>query len=127
MKISVQEKPRLKDGRHVVTITEVTDGKSEYKNVPFFAARMETEEGFVEQRFYDSEAAQPILAELMRAVGMTGDSFKSEQLVGKTLSIEVGERTYSDPETGDEKTITEASDFQKTGKADTSNAAETGK
>ena len=124
MKVSVQEKPRRKNGRHVVTITEVTDGKSEYKNIPFFSARMETEEGFVEQRFYDSEPSQPILAELMQAVGMTGDSLDSENLVGKTLSVEVGERTYADPETGDEKTITEASDFQRVGEADTSGRKE---
>lgn len=122
MKISVQEKPRLKNGRHVVTITEVTDGKSEYKDIPFFAARMENEDGFVEQRFYDSEAGQPVIAELMQAVGMDGTDLNTENLVGKTLSAEVGERTYSDPESGDEKTITEASDFQKTGEADTSRA-----
>jgi len=123
MKVSVQEKPRLPDGRHVVTITEVTDGKSEYKNVPFFAARMENEDGFVEQRFYNSEPSQPILAELMRAVGITGTALNSEKLVGRSLSVNVGDRTYSDPETGDEKTITEATDFQPVGKADTSKAA----
>ena len=120
MKVQVQEKPRLKAGRHVVTITEVSDGRSEYKNVPFFTARMENEDGFVENRFYDSEPSQPILAELMRAVGMEGTKLDSEKLVGKTLSVQVGDRTYPDPETGAEKTITEASDFRKTGEAATS-------
>lgn len=123
MKINVQEKPRLRDGRHVVTITEVTDGKSEYKNVPFFAARMETEEGFVEQRFYDTEPGQPIIAELLRAVRITDGKLDTEQLVGKQLSVVVGERSYSDPETGAEKTITEASDFRAVGAAETSDAA----
>lgn len=120
MKINVQEKPRLKDGRHVVTITEVTDGKSEYKNVPFFATRLENNDGFVEQRFYNTEPGQPIIAELMQATGLGGGELDTEQLVGKRLSVEVGERSYSDPESGDEKTITEASDFRQTGEADMS-------
>lgn len=122
MKINVQEKPRLKDGRHVVTITEVTDGKSEYKNVPFFAARLENNDGFVEQRFYNTEPGQPIIAELMQATGLGGGELDTEQLVGKRLSVEVGERSYSDPESGDEKTITEASDFREAGETDTSPA-----
>ena len=124
MQVQVNESPRLKNGRHVVKITQVTDGRSEYKDIPFFAARMENEDGFVEQRFYDSEPSQPILAELMAAVGMEGSKFNSEDLVGKSLSVEVGERTYSDPETGDEKTITEASHFQQVGEAETSGATE---
>ncbi|NJC26565.1 hypothetical protein [Neolewinella antarctica] len=122
MKVNVNESPRLKDGRHTVTIVEVTDGRSEYKDVPFFNARMENEDGFVEQRFYDSEPSKPILAALMQAVGMKAGKLNSEDLVGKKLSVEVGERTYSDPETGDEKTITEASHFEMVGEADTSDA-----
>ena len=122
MQVQVNESPRLKNGRHVVTITEVTDGRSEYKDIPFFSARMENEEGFVEQRFYDSEPSKPILAELMAAVGIEGEALNSEDLVGKSLSVEIGERSYSDPETGDEKTITEASDFESVGEADTSSA-----
>ena len=120
MNINVQEKPRLTDGRHVVTITEVTDGKSEYKGIPFFSARMENEDGFVEQRFYSSEPSQPILAELMRAVEMEGTELNSEDLVGKQLSVEVHERTYPDPDTGQEKTIKEAGYFKTVGEAETS-------
>ncbi|OAV43840.1 hypothetical protein [Lewinella sp. 4G2] len=120
MQVQVNESPRLKDGRHVVTITEVTDGRSEYKDIPFFSARMENEEGFVEQRFYNSEPSKPILAELMAAVGIEGEALNSEDLVGKSLSVEVGERSYADPETGNEKTITEASNFEAVGEADTS-------
>ncbi|NJB86878.1 hypothetical protein GGR26_002655 [Lewinella marina] len=120
MKVKVNEKPRLQHGRHVVTITEITEGKSEYKGIPFFAARMETDEGFVEQRFYDSEPSQPVLAELMRAVGLEGKTLDTEKLVGKQLSVEVHERTYPDPDTGQEKTITEAGHFRAVGEADTS-------
>lgn len=120
MQLQVTEKPRLAHGRHVVNITEITEGKSEYKSIPFFAARMENEDGFVEQRFYDSEPSQPILAELMHAVGLDGDTLDTAQLVGKELSVKVGDRTYSDPDTGDEKTITEASNFKPVGEAETS-------
>lgn len=123
MKVQVQEKPRLQNGRHVVTITEISEGKSEYKGIPFFAARMESEEGFVEQRFYDSEPSQPILAELMRAVGLDGQELDTKNLVGKELSVEVHERSYPDPDTGVEKTITEAGHFRRVGEADTSPSA----
>ncbi|THH37720.1 hypothetical protein [Neolewinella litorea] len=120
MKVEVKEKPRLQNGRHVVTITEISEGKSEYKGIPFFAARMETDEGFVEQRFYDSEPSQPILAELMRAVDLEGETLDTEKLVGRQLSVEVHERSYPDPDTGQEKTITEAGHFRRVGEADTS-------
>ena len=122
MNLTVTESARLKNGRHTVTITEVSDGRSEYKDIPFFAARMENEEGFVEQRFYNSEPGQPIIAELMQAVDLQGDELNTEDLVGKKLSIEVGERTYPDPDTGTEKTITEASHFERVGEADSSDA-----
>ncbi len=121
MKVKVAEKARLQDGRHVVTITEITEGESEYKRIPFFAARMENEDGFVEQRFYNSEPSKPILAELMNAVQLEGKDLNTDDLVGKELSIEVSERTYPDPDTGQEKTIKEAHNFQVSGEADTSN------
>lgn len=120
MKVDIQELPRLANGRHVVTITEVEEGRSEYKDVPFFQARMENEDGFVESRFYLSEPGQPILAELAEAVGIDGDSFDTKQLKGKTLSVEVHERSYPDPQTGAEKTIKETRHYQRAGEADTS-------
>ena len=120
MKVQVQEKPRLDNGRHVVTITEVEEGRSEYKDVPFFQARMENEDGFVESRFYLSEPGQPILAELMEAVGIEGEELDTNELKGKTLSVEVHERTYPDPQTGAEKTIKETRNYELAGQADTS-------
>ena len=120
MKIDVNEKPRLSNGHHIVTITDIAEGKSEYKNIPFFTARMENESGFVENRFYDSEPSKPILAELMEATGLEGDSLDTKKLKGKQLAVEVYERSYPDPETGAEKTITEARNFKMTGEAATS-------
>ena len=120
MKVQVQEKPRLEDGRHVVTITQIEEGRSEYKDVPFFQARMENDEGFVESRFYDSEPSQPILAELMEAVGLKGETLDTEKLKGKTLSVEVHERTYPDPQTGVDKTIKETRNYKVAGEAETS-------
>lgn len=123
MEVTVNESPRLKNGRHTVTITEVSEGRSEYKDIPFFATRMENENGFVEQRFYDSEPSKPIIAEFMQALGMEGDKLDTENLVGKKVSVEVSERTYPDPDTGQEKTIKEAGYFERVGEADTSDAA----
>ncbi|MBO0934125.1 hypothetical protein [Fibrella aquatilis] len=118
MKINVEEgldKAFLPDGRHEVEITHVDEGTSEYKGVPFFACRMENEEGFVNQRFYTSPAGMPILLELFRAVGIDAKADKdldTNQLVGKRLAIEVGDYTYNDPETGNEKTLKQASHFE---------------
>jgi hypothetical protein len=120
MKVKINEKPFLENGRHVVTITEVEEGKSENKDIPFFNLRLENETGFVNQRFYLSEPGQPILAAFMQAVGVKGKEFDTKELKGKTLSVEVEERTYEDAE-GKEKTIKQATHFQAAGHAETSN------
>ena len=124
MKVRVSEKPRLQPGRHIVTITDISEGRSENKGIPFFSARMENETGFVDQRFYDSEPSRPILAELMHAVGLEGAELDTGKLTGRSLSVEVGERSYPDPDTGVEKTITEASHFRVAGEAATSSATQ---
>ena len=120
MKLKIDEKPFLDNGRHTVTITEVEEGKSENKDIPFVNFRLENEEGFVNQRFYLSEPGQPILAGFLKAVGVEGNEVDSKSLKGKTLSIEVEDRTYEDAE-GKEKTIKQATNFEVAGKAQTSN------
>lgn len=120
MKVKINEKPFLENGRHVVKITEVEEGKSENKDIPFFNLRLENETGFVNQRFYLSEPGQPILASFMQAVGVKGKEFDTKELKGKSLSVEVEERTYEDAE-GKEKTIKQATHFQPVGQAETSN------
>ena len=47
MKVVINEKPFLENGRHVVNITEVEEGKSENKQIPFINCRLENEKGFV--------------------------------------------------------------------------------
>lgn len=120
MNVNIHEKPYLSEGRHTVKITDIQEGKSEHKDVPFFNCRMENDEGFVNQRFYLSEPGQPFVAALFKAVGIEDKSVDTKQLKGKELSVVVSERTYEDPD-GDKKTITQASDFQPAGKANTSN------
>ena len=122
MKVEINEKPFLDNGRHTVTITEVASGTSEYQDVPFFNCRFENEDGFVNHRFYLSEPGQPIMAELFQAVGITDDEPDTEQLKDKELSIEVHERSYDDPQSGNEKTIKAARHFQPVGQSDTSDA-----
>lgn len=121
MKLKINEKPFLLLGRHVVTITEIEEGKSENKNIPFINCRLENEEGFVNQRFYLSEPGQPILASFLRAIGLEGKEIDTKDLKDKTLSVEVEERTYEDAD-GKEKTIQQATHFQPVGKATTSNS-----
>ena len=119
MKLKIDEKPYLPNGRHIVKITEVEEGRSENKDVPFINCRLENEEGFVNQRFYLSEPGQPILAAFLKAVGIDKAEVDSKELEGKTLSVEVEERTYEDPE-GKEKTIKQATHFESVGQANTS-------
>lgn len=120
MKVKINEIPFLPEGRHMVKITEIEEGKSENKDIPFFNLRLENEEGFVNQRFYLSEPGQPILAGFLKAVGIEGKEFDTKELKGKSLSVEVTERTYEDAE-GKEKTIKQATNFQPVGQAETSN------
>ncbi|WP_026464349.1 hypothetical protein [Adhaeribacter aquaticus] len=120
MKVKVNEKPFLAEGRHIVTITEVEDGKSENKDIPFFNCRLENEEGFINQRFYLSEPGQPILASFLQALSIKSTEFDTKELKGKSLSVEVEERSYEDAE-GKTKTIKQATHFQPTGQAQTSN------
>ena len=119
MKLKIAEKPYLPEGRHVVRITEVEEGRSENKEIPFINCRMENEEGFINQRFYLSDPGQPILAAFLKALGIDKKEVDSKELKGKTLSIEVEERSYEDAD-GKEKTIKQASHFETVGEADTS-------
>ena len=122
MKVNIHEKPYLSEGRHRVKITEVEDGMSEHKDIPFFNCRLENEDGFINQRFYLSEPGEPFLAAFFKAVGLEKqDEVDTKQLKGKVLSVEVEERTYEDQD-GDRKTIKQATNFQPSGKADSSDA-----
>lgn len=118
MKIAIEkgmDKPFLADGRHTVTITHIDEGTSEHKGIPFFACRFEAEDGFVTQRFYLSPAGMPGIVSLCQAVGIEvqeGKQMDTKQLVGKKLSIHVEDRTYNDPETGNERTLKQAFDYQ---------------
>ncbi|MDQ3535972.1 MAG: hypothetical protein M3421_10145 [Bacteroidota bacterium] len=128
MKIKVEEgqgKPYLENGRHVVEITEIEEGTSENKGIPFFSCRFENEEGFIHSRFYNTEPGMPILIDLFKNVGIKaeeGKELNTQELLNKKVSILVEERTYNDPNTGQEKTIKQASNFQPAEKASTSNA-----
>jgi hypothetical protein len=128
MKIKVEEgldKPFLENGRHPVEISEVTEGKSEKKGVPFFSCRFENENGFITSRYYYSEPGMPTIVDLFKTVGIEvkeGDQLDTADLVGKKLSILVTDRTYTDSN-GKEKTIKQAVDFKKSEEAERSNAS----
>ncbi|MGF7216300.1 DNA-binding XRE family transcriptional regulator [Spirosoma lacussanchae] len=117
MKIAVekgQDKPLLADGHHSVTITHIDEGTSENKGVPFFAARFENEDGYVSHRFYQSQAGMASIVGLFEQAGIAveeGKELDTKQLIGKQVDIEVGERSYTDPETGNERTLKQAMNF----------------
>jgi hypothetical protein len=76
---------------------------------------MENEDGFVSQRFYNSEAGHPIILQLYSAVGIRpeeGKDLDTKQLIGRQLSIEVGDHSYADPATGNERSIRQATGFR---------------
>lgn len=114
MKIHLTERPFLPLGPAHVTVTAVDDGGvSEYRGVPFVVARLENDEGFVEQRFYLSEAGQPILASFVRALGLDPDrDHDTQDFVGRALLVDVAEHTYEAPDTGDERTVRQATHFR---------------
>ena len=120
MKLNINEKPYLPEGRHTVKITEIEEGKSEHKDIPFFNCRLENEEGFINQRFYLSEPGEPFLAAFLKAVGVEGENVDTKQLKGKAVSVEVTERTYEDPN-GKQKTVKQGTNFKPAGEADFSN------
>ncbi|MBO0953094.1 hypothetical protein [Fibrella forsythiae] len=117
MKIAVEEgqdKALLEDGQQPVTITAIDEGESEYKGIPFFAVRFENEQGYVSHRFYQSQAGMPAIISLFKEAGIEAQSEKeldTKQLMGKQLTIEVGERAYNDPQTGNERTLKQAINF----------------
>ena len=120
MKIHAEEKPFLTNGRHTVEITDIEEGSSEHKGVPFFNVRFENDDGFVNHRFYQSEPGQPIIAEFLKALGREGEEVDTQELISESLSLEVEERSYPDPESNKEKTVKQAKDFRPAGQADTS-------
>lgn len=117
MKIAIekgQAKTLLADGQQNVTITDIEEGTSEYKGVPFFAVRFENEDGYISHRFYQSQAGMPAIVGLFDMAGIDvkeGKELDTKQLIGKDLTIEVGERAYADPETGNERTLKQAVNF----------------
>jgi hypothetical protein len=121
MKIPVEKgmnKPFLADGRHVVEITDIEEGKSEHKGTPFFACRFENEDGFILQRFYLTKPGMSGILDLCQAVGIEvseGDQIDTKQLLHKRVAIVVEDRSYEDPETGRERTLKQATAYGKAG------------
>ncbi|MGK7395003.1 MAG: hypothetical protein ACNS62_10535 [Candidatus Cyclobacteriaceae bacterium M3_2C_046] len=130
MKIKVgkgMDKPFLENGRHTVKITDIQDGLSEKKEIPFFACRFENDDGFIVHRFYNTNQGMPQIISLFEASGIEieeGVEMDTYELRNKDVSIYVSERSYSDPDTGNDKTIKQASDFKPAHQADASNATD---
>ena len=121
MKIKIEEgqdKTFLDNGRHEVEITDVTEGKSEYKGTAFFSCRFENEDGYITSRFYLTDPGMAGIVSLFEIVEVPiegGAEVNTDALLNKRLSIVVRDRTYQDPDSGNERTVKEAVEFQKAG------------
>lgn len=116
MKLQTTERPFLNVGPAHVEVTKVEEGqKSEYQGIPYLNVRLENGDGFVEQRFYLSDAGQPILAQFIQALGMDpAEEVDTKDFVGKELTVDIEEHTYEAPDSGDERTIKQATHFRRT-------------
>ena len=114
MKIQATERPRLNLGTHRVSVEAVEHvAASEYQGVPYLNVRLENEEGYLEQRFYLSEAGQPILAGFIQALGLDPEQeHDTQDFVGKSLVLDVEEHTYTAPDNQQERTIKQGVHFR---------------
>ena len=119
MTISATERPFLNIGPAHVTVASVEDGlKSEYQGTEYINVRLENADGFVDQRFYLSEAGQPILASFIQALGLDpSEEHDTQDFVGRELLVDIEERTYEAPDTGQDRTIKQATHFRETSDA----------
>ena len=103
-------------GTQQVTIASVEEGlKSEYQGAPYLNVRLENEQGAIDQRLYLSEAAQAILAEFIRALGLDPAAEHDPQtFVGKSMIVDIEEEHYEAPDSGNERTIRRATHFRQT-------------
>ena len=114
MKIKATAPPRLPLGSQLVKIVAVDQVEaSEYQGVPYLNVQLENGKGSLEQRFYLSEAGQPILASFIQALGLDPAlEHQSESLVGRSLQVDIEEHTYRAPDDNNERTIKQATHFQ---------------
>ena len=110
MTISAATPALLPLGPNHVTISAVEEGlKSEYKGTPYLNVHLTNDDGALEHRLYLSEAAQPILATFLAALGVDPEAEHDPQdFVGKTLIVDVEEDTYDAPDSANDRTIRRA-------------------
>ena len=110
MTVSATSPALLPLGPNRVTIAAVDEGlRSEYKGTPYLNVHLENEDGALEHRVYLSEAAQPILATFLAALGLDPEAEHDPQsFVGKALLVDVEEDTYDAPDNPNERTIRRA-------------------
>ena len=110
MTISATAPALLPLGPNHVTISAVDEGlTSEYKGTPYLNVHLTNDNGALEHRLYLSEAAQPILATFLAALGLDPEAEHDPQdFVGKTLLVDVEEDTYDAPDNANERTIRRA-------------------
>jgi hypothetical protein len=87
------------EGKHLVTITRVWEGVSERKGVAYFSCDFENDHGRVNTRFFPQGRGMNMVIKLFMAAGVTirqGSVLRTEELVGRSLFIQVARDTFYD-------------------------------
>ena len=119
MTVQATEAPLMPLGPARVRIARIEEGlRSEHQGTPYLNVHLEGVGGdaagtALEQRLYLSEAAQPILATFINGLGLDASAEHDPQdFVGRELLVDIAERSYDAPDTGQPRTIREAEHFR---------------
>lgn len=93
MKININLALRpLGIGFHEVCISHIEEGS--YNGIDFFSCKFENEEGYFHKTFYLNEFGIMYIVELFRAIGENDDEVDTNDLLNKSLTIEIESRKF---------------------------------
>ncbi|MDO1451693.1 hypothetical protein Q0590_35800 [Rhodocytophaga aerolata] len=108
------KKAHLPEGKHLVSITSVEEGKTR-TNHSYFQCVFENEHGQIQAWFYPTEKGIKAVVRLFTAAGLevrSGAVLQTERLLGTKLYIWVKKDTFFDKEKGQERTYHMVSRFE---------------
>lgn len=91
----------LSKGDHLVKITRIQEGRSEFKGTPYFLLRFENSTGFIDQRIYENYNNAKFISKLFDAVDLAFNDLiewklQIASLIGTYLLITVVENVRDD-------------------------------
>jgi len=79
----------LNPGLHIVKITELSEGVSKNKKIPYLKCRFENDYGYIPEIFYINDTGKLYLDKLFSSVNILENEVNSIHLLGKILAIRV--------------------------------------